>query len=177
MKRAYLLAVIMVVFMVFLAWAVWAEENSSKIRIAYGVYRGQEVAFNEGEILVKFKDEIEPRIINIPDGTVIEWVAEYQKRNDVEYAQPNFIYIGAKYLPLYSPLPKAEGILNGKKIQFIDGQIRVKYKGEANERIIKVPEGRVIQKVLEWRKKQETDKSIQYVEPSTLQKYDMEQDR
>jgi len=70
-------------------------------------------------------------------------------------------------------LKKAEGILDGKKIQFVDAEIRVKYKGEANERIIKVPEGQVIQKVLEWRKKQETDKSIQYVEPSTLQKYDM----
>jgi len=178
MKRGFWVLILLITFGVLPAFLnnVCGEEKTQSttgLRIAKGIYKGKEVAFVEGEILVKFKGESESRLIKVPDGKVIEEVEQYQKREDVEYAQPNFVYNGGGYLQPFPPLPKAEGTLNGKKIKFIDGRIRVKYKGEKDERIIKVPEGQVIEKVLEWRQKKAYDKNIEYVEPDRLSEYDM----
>ena len=44
------------------------------------------------EIIVKFKGGKEPfRVIKVPEGKVGEQVAEYLKKADVEYAEPNYI--------------------------------------------------------------------------------------
>ena len=45
------------------------------------------------EILVKFKDQIEPQVVKVPAGTTAAMLAaKYQKKAGVEYAEPNFSY-------------------------------------------------------------------------------------
>jgi len=46
----------------------------------------------QDEIVVKFKGDVKPfRVIKVPQGKVGEKLAEYLKRKDVEYAEPNYL--------------------------------------------------------------------------------------
>lgn len=46
----------------------------------------------QDEIIVKFRKDDKPfRVIKVPRGQVLEKVKEYKKRNDVVYAEPNYI--------------------------------------------------------------------------------------
>ena len=97
MKKAFCILILLITLGVLPLFLnnVYGEEKpqpTTGFRIAKGIYKGKEVAFVEGEIIVKFKGETESRLTKVPDGKVIEEVEKYQKREDVEYAQPNFVY-------------------------------------------------------------------------------------
>jgi hypothetical protein len=99
MKRIVLLMTLLVGLLLGNFYAYGQESSNANrpvpppIEYVTGYYKGEEIEFKDGEILVKFKNETEPyRKIKVSNSKVIQSVEDYhQKRNDVEWAEPNMV--------------------------------------------------------------------------------------
>jgi len=98
MKRIVLLMTLLVGLLFGNFYAYGQESNTGNRpmpppnKYVTGYYEGEEIESKDGEILVKFKNDTELyRKIKAPNGTVIQSVEDYQKRNDVEWAEPNMV--------------------------------------------------------------------------------------
>ncbi len=92
---AFLIAAFFNLMTVENLWAKPADmeaDRESALNIVEEEIDGRMVKIAADQIVVKYKEDTEPfRVIDVPAGEVEAKIAEFAKRADVEYAEPNYI--------------------------------------------------------------------------------------